>query len=191
MDSIIKTEIGTMLTGIGVSLQDGELESLLSATYDELYRVARNHFVNQGADHTLQPTALVNEAYLKLAGRDGVRITDRGHWITLCSRIMRQVLVDHARARKAAKRGGEDWARVTMSIMQSDSIEERIDVLALETALVELNALSPARARLVELKFFGGFSTAEAAEALSISERDAYRQWRVAKAWLASRLDGP
>lgn len=160
--------------------------ALLPKVYDELHGLAVAHFRGQPAGHTLQPTALVHEAYLKLAG-PGVEATDRTHFFVLASRIMRQILVDHARAKGSAKRGG-GLQRVTLSEAVSKSGERDVDLLALDDALDKLAAMEPERARLVELRFFGGLTSEEAGAILGMSRTDAARKWRMARAWLAREL---
>ena len=158
--------------------------------YDELRRVADRHFARQPRGHTLQPTALVNEAYLKLAEEVRARAMSRTHFMSLASRVMRQILVDHARARSAGKRGGGDLNRITLSGVTVDDPSRPIDLLVLEEALEELTRLSQRKARLIELRFFGGLSEAEAAEVLGVSRASATRQWRMIRAWLSHRMTG-
>lgn len=156
--------------------------------YDELRRIAAAHLRVQAASHTLQPTALVNEAWLKLAGNPELRFEDRRAYLVLASRVMRQVLIDHARGKNRDKRG-ESWQRVTLSGLPASSRGVDIDLLALDEALSELATLNPDRVRLVELRFFGGLTETEAGDLLGISRREATRQWRAVKAWLRSRLE--
>lgn len=163
------------------------MADLLPKVYDELHRLAVAHFRNQPSGHTLQPTALVNEAYLKLAGAPGFKAADRDHFFVLASRIMRQVLVDHARTKRRAKRGGA-WNRVTLEEAIGATGERDVDLLALDDALEKLAAAKPQRARLVELRFFGGLSSEQAGAILGMSRTDAARKWRMARAWLAREL---
>ncbi len=169
------------------SSQEIPAEDLVPELYDQLRALAERHFARQPADHTLQPTAVVNEAYLKLAAAG---VGNRTHFMSLASRVMRQVLVDHARARGAAKRDRGDLGRITLSGVTDEDGAQNVDLLALEEALVELAGLSERKARLIELRFFGGMNEAEVAEAMGISQSSAARQWRMARAWLASRLAG-
>jgi RNA polymerase sigma factor (TIGR02999 family) len=161
---------------------------LLPAVYGELRRLAAQHLGDERPSHTLQPTALVNEAYLRLADQPRVKLTSRAHFFRLASKVMRQILVDHARARAAAKRGGSA-ERITLidSLVSQDGPD--IDLLSLEEALARLGVLSPGKARLVELRFFGGLSIEEAADVLDISRTQATREWRTARAWLADELN--
>ncbi|MBT8484146.1 MAG: RNA polymerase subunit sigma-70 [Phycisphaerales bacterium] len=157
--------------------------------YDELRRLAAAQLRDQPAGHTLQPTALVNEAWVKLAANPNLRFEDRRAYLVLASRVMRQVLIDHARGKRRAKRGG-NWRRVTLVAAEAPGGPVDVDLLALEEALEELAVLKPDRVRLVELRFFGGLTEAEAGQVLGVSERQVSRQWRTVKAWLRSRL-GP
>lgn len=158
-----------------------------SQIYEELRRLAAAQLRGQPAGHTLQPTALVHEAWLKLASGPELQFEERGAYLGLASRAMRQVLVDHARGKGRAKRGG-DWQRITMAAVGPSQGEGDVDLLALEEALEELARLNADRVRLVELRFFGGLTETEAAEVLGISRREASRQWRTVRAWLAARL---
>ena len=155
-------------------------------------RAAAAEFARQPAGHTLQPTAVVHEAWMRLARREGraaPALKDRKHFFTLASKVMRQILVDHARARVTAKRGaGASVTRIELHTPLEANRRPDLDILALEEALSKLARLSEPRARLVELRFFGGLSQDEAAEALDISRSEAARQWRAVKAWLAAEL---
>ncbi len=164
-------------------------EALFPKVYEELRRLAGAYFRNQDAGHTLQPTALVHEAYVKLANAPGVSIENRQHFFMLASRVMRQVLVDHARARNAEKRKKPDEPRTIIDVVTEKSTDH-LDVLELETALEKLAQLDEPKARLVELRFFGGLTSQEAADILGISRTQAARWWRMIKAWLASELSG-
>jgi RNA polymerase sigma factor (TIGR02999 family) len=171
----------------------GAVAALLPVVYGELRRLAATHLREERAGHTLQATALVHEVYMRLERAGAPAVQDRAHFLRLASKLMRQILVDHARAREAAKRGGERF-RVTLDGSGPGPAEEpeftNADIMELDEALSRLEALSAARARLVELRFFGGLSEERAAEALGISRTEASRQWRVARAWLADELRG-
>jgi RNA polymerase sigma factor (TIGR02999 family) len=162
------------------------LRDLLPLIYEELRRVARRHLRAERAGHTLQTTALIHEAYLRLAGNGGVAVHDHCHFVALASRLMRQVLVDHARGRLAAKRDG--GIRVTMSEALDVSGQSEVDLLAVDSALTRLADLDPQQGRIVELRFFGGLSIAETSEALSISAATVKRDWTTARAWLRREL---
>ncbi len=154
--------------------------------YSDLRELARRHLARDRG-HTLQPTALVNEAFLKLAsGKEGV-IRDRAHFAALVSRVMRQILVDHARSKLAERHGG-GRERVSLTDVAGAPPSSGFEVLALDEALEELARLNPTKAQLVELRFFAGLTETEAADALSMSRAEATRQWRMTRAWLAQRL---
>jgi RNA polymerase sigma factor (TIGR02999 family) len=166
------------------------LKDLLPLVYKQLHRVARQHLRKQRAHHTLQTTALVHEAYLRFAGAEGPSVQDRNHFIALASRIMRQVLVDHARGRGAAKRQG--GVRVTLS--EASNVADEVDVLGVDEALTRLSEFDEQQARVVELRFFGGLSIQETAAALHISESTVKRDWTMARTWLSrelQKLDSP
>jgi RNA polymerase sigma factor (TIGR02999 family) len=160
---------------------------LLPRVYDELRRLAASHFEDERPDHTLQPTALVNEAFLRMADDDAIRVTNRAHFFRLASKVMRQILVDHARGKDARKRGGMG-ERITLDDSFPSPTGPEVDLLVLEEALERLTRFSPDKARLVELRFFGGLTIEEAAGALNISRTQATREWRTARAWLADEL---
>jgi RNA polymerase sigma factor (TIGR02999 family) len=160
------------------------LKDLLPLVYEQLRGVAREHLRKQRANHTLQTTALIHEAYLRFAGAEGIRVQDRNHFIALASRMMRQVLVDHARARAAAKRHG--GVRVTLG--EAADAADEVDVLGVDEALTRLSQFDEQQARVVELRFFGGLSIEETAHALQISESTVKRDWTMARTWLSREL---
>ena len=165
------------------------LDELLPLVYEELRRLAHRHRGGERAGHTLNTTALVHEAYLKLVDVQKVEWQDRGHFLAMASRAMRRILVDYARARSRAKRGGEaervplDQA-ITITDVQSD------DLLALDGALSGLEALNERQCRGVEYRFFGGMTLEEVADVLGVSHGTAKRDWTLARAWLNRELDG-
>ena len=164
------------------------LDDLFSATYEELRRLASS--VRRGdPSATLSPTALVNEAWLKLAGTPGVARTSRVHFKRIAARAMRQVLIEAARRRLADKRGG-GAAMVTFDESLHESATCADDLIALDAALDDLARIEPRQALLVESRFFGGLDVAETAELLEVSESTVLRDWRAAKAWLARELRG-
>ena len=169
----------------GGSQEPSDPKDLIGAMYSELHQLARRHLVGERG-HTLQPTALVNEAFVKLAGYSGGAIRDRAHFAALVSRVMRQILVDHARSKLADRRGG-DRERVSISELPG-ATNASVEVLALDDALQELSKLSATKAQLVERRFFSGMTETEAAESLGMSRAEATRQWRMTRAWLAQRL---
>jgi len=165
----------------------GAMERLLPLVYDELRRVARARLRGEAAGHTLQPTALVHEAYLRLIGPSQPTPKNRAHFFAMAARLMREILVDHARRKKARKRGGGDTA-ITFSESTPAPGIEVVDLLALDRALDELTVLEPRLCQVVELKFFAGLNIADTAEALKMSSATVERDWAVAKAWLYQRL---
>ena len=161
-------------------------EQVLPLVYDELKAIARNYFRRERRDHTLQATALVHEAWVRLVESSGARFESRSHFVGLLAHVMRRVLVDHARGHNRAKRGGQA-ARVTL--VESDAVVgPEIELMELDEALDRLAGMDPRRAKIVELRFFGGLSIDETAEALDISPKTVTRQWRLARAWLHRRL---
>jgi len=172
------------------------LDELLPLVYSELRRQAERAMRAQPAGHTLQATALVHEAYLRLVDRPDPGWESRGHFFGVAARAMRSVLVDHARARKAAKRG-LGAAAVTLSAAEAAGAgtdragdSEQVDVEALDRALTKLATLDERQARVVELRYFGGLSIAEAAEVLGISHATVEREWKTARLWLRRELGG-
>lgn len=166
-------------------------ESLFELLYGELHGVARRIFSSQPSNHTLQPTALVNEVYLKLFSSGTPQWEDRAHLLNLGARVMRQVLVNHARDRKAAKRGGDlERERVTLSAdLGVHSEDSALGVLALDDELEALAHLDPRQARIVELRVFGGLTIEETAKLVEVSTRTVELDWKMARAWLAPRLE--
>ncbi len=162
-------------------------DRLLPAVYTELKAIARQIFRRERGDHTLQPTAIVHEAFLKLAGGASVSFRNRAHFFAVASQAMRQVLVDHARARVAGKRGG-GATRMELGEHASEGGTEPVDVLAVDQALVRLHVVDPELARIVTLRFFGGLTVEEAAEVVGVSAPTIKRDWRLAKAFLAREL---
>ena len=163
------------------------LERLVPLVYAELRRLARGYMRGQREGHTLQTTALINEAFLHLIDWKNVSWQSRAHFFGVSAQLMRRILVDFARSRNA-KRGG-DVSRVTLDEALIPAVS-RTDVVAVDEALKSLEALDPRKAKIVELRFFGGLSTAETAEFLKISTRTVEREWRLAKLWLVRELRG-
>lgn len=160
---------------------------LMAAIYDDLKRLAASHLARERRDHTLHPTALVHEAYLRLVNQRSAAWNDRLHFFSVASRIIRRILIDHARERGALKRGG---AAHTLRIEHDDIPAPRrdLDLVALDEALDALGVLSERQARIVELRFFGGLSIPEIARALDLGPRTVDREWQAARAWLYHRL---
>lgn len=171
--------------------QDGKaaLDRLMPLVEEELRRRARGYLDRERPGHTLQPTALVNELYLRLLDRRQASWESRAHFFAFAARVMRRILVDHARGRDTAKRGA---GKITVSLdeAQDVAVERDLDLLALDDALTRLAALDPEQARIVELRFFGGLSAAETAEVLGVGEATVHRRWASARAWLYGQL-GP
>jgi len=166
---------------------DDALARLIPVVYQELRRVARAHLRREGSDHTLQTTALVHEAYLRLVGLKRMTLENRTHFFAMAARLMREILVDHARRKNALKRGG-GLTVVGLEGVTSSGQDAIVDVLALDTALTDLAALDERLSRVVELRFFAGLSIADTSEALRVSSATVERDWTVAKAWLLQRL---
>jgi RNA polymerase sigma factor (TIGR02999 family) len=161
----------------------GALERLIPLVYGELRRQARGYLRNERSGHTLQPTALVHEVYLRLVDQSQVKWHNRAHFFGVAARAMRQILVDHARKRRAAKRGGPD-SLISIDDVNPASPPKNLDLLDLDLTLQRLAALDERQARLVELRVFGGLTIDEAAEVLEISPATVSREWRHAETWL-------
>jgi len=181
------------LTGLLLAWRGGDEQALhhLMATVErQLLRVARGAMRGERPDDTLQPTALVNELYLRLVDLERVSWTDRAHFFALAARLMRRILVDRARARRTGKRGG---ARPHIALDDAEDIPEalrRPDLVALDEALTRLAAIDPRRSQVVELRFFAGLDVDETAAVLSLSRSTVIRDWTVARAWLFRELAG-
>lgn len=159
------------------------LSRLMPLVYPELLRIARQHLARRNAGHTLESAALANEAYLKLVRAGGIRCENRLHFLALCSQIIRRILVDHARSRGYAKRGGHA-ERVPLDDALLAAPARGIEVLALDQALESLSKIDGRKGRVVELRYFGGLSVEETADVLGISPETAKRDWKMARAWL-------
>jgi RNA polymerase sigma factor (TIGR02999 family) len=164
------------------------LDELLPLVYRELRRRAASYLRRERQNHTLQPTALVNEAFLKLVEQRNVRWQNRAHFFGIAAQAMRRILVDHARTHGRVKRGGAS-PQVTLDEAMIAAESRSIDLLALDEALERLSALDERQARVVELRFFGGMSVEETAEVLHISPATIKREWSMAKAWLHAQLN--
>jgi RNA polymerase sigma factor (TIGR02999 family) len=162
-------------------------EKLVPLVYDELRRLARNCVARHGQNHTLESTALVHEAYLRLVGHPSVRWNDRVHFFAVAARLMRNILVDHARMRKAQRRGGESITLVLNEDIATSKGRE-LDLIALDDALKDLASIDERQCRIVELRFFGGLSIAETSEALQISPATVKREWATARLWLLREI---
>ena len=163
------------------------LQALLAVAYRELHRLAQHHLRGERPDHTLQSTALVHEAYLRLVKPGSLQPQSRAHFFGLASQLMREILVDHARGRNAGKRDG--GARLTLDEAAELSKSKGVDLLALDDALNELSRMSARQSRIVELRFFGGLSIEETAEFLGVSSATVEREWAAARAWLYRQIN--
>jgi RNA polymerase sigma factor (TIGR02999 family) len=178
------------VTGLLIAWRNGKqsaLEDLIPLVERELHRIAQRCMAAERAGHSLQATALVNEAYVKLIDAQHIKWQDRAHFLAMSARLMRRILVDHARAKKYQKRGGSD-VRVTFDEGMPVAREDGHDLVALDDALRELAKNDDRKAKVVELRFFGGLSVDETATALNISPETVMRDWKFAKAWLAREL---
>ena len=163
------------------------LEQLSSIVYDELHRLAHRHLRQERHGHTLQTSALVNEAWLRLIDAEQVDWQNRAHFFGVSAQLMRQILVDFARSRQSQKRGGE-VCRITLGEAADVALEREMDLVALDDALNALAALDLRQSKVVEMRFFGGLSLEETAEVLKVSPGTVRRDWRMARAWLHREL---
>ena len=168
----------------------GAGDRLLPLVYSELRNLASRHLKRERPDHTLQATALVHEAYLQLVDASSINWQGRTHFFAMAARVVRQVLIQHARTHDAQKRGG-DRKRITLAEGIAISPSREVDLLDLDEALTQLATVHERQARVVELRFFGGLSVEEVAAALGVSERTVKGDWKVARAWLRSKIDDP
>ena len=185
----MKTLSADNLTGLLVEWREGDqaaLDRLMPLVYDQLRRIAHRYVQRERDGHTLQTSALVNEAYLRLADQKVVW-QNRSHFFAVTARVMRHILIDHARRRRYAKHGG-DAHQVSIDEAATMSLERAAELIALEEALDELLQLDQRKSQVVEFRYFGGLSLEETAEALNISLMTVRRDWRAAKAWLYRRL---
>jgi RNA polymerase sigma-70 factor, ECF subfamily len=163
------------------------LDRLVPIVYDELHRIATRYLRGERDDHTLQPTALIHEAYLRLVGQREIEWQNRAHFVGVAARLMRMILVDHARAHRAGKRFG-GAVKVPVDEALAVAFERDVDLVALDEALGRLAAFDPDLCRLVELRYFGGLTTKETAEALGVSTATVEREWATARGWLRREL---
>ena len=180
----------TGITQLLVAWSEGRrdaLDRLVPLLYEDLRRLAAGYMRHESPGHSLQPTALVHEAYVRLIDQRQVHWRNRAHFFGVAAGIMRRILVDHARSRRADKRGGA-WDRVTLVEDQVAGGAQEIDLLSLHEALERLAAFDPRQERIVELRYFGGLTIEEAAEVVGISEATVVRDWTIAKAWLRADL---
>lgn len=178
------------ITALLMQLQGGDRGAearLIDAVYPELKRIAARQMRSERPDHTLQATALANEAYLKLTHRKDANWQNRAHFFAVAARVMRRILLDYARSHRAQKRGGQ-LPQVPLSEVYAFSPARCEEVIVLDEVLTRLSEKDEDAAKVVELRFFGGLSVAETAEALQTSERTVKRKWKLARAWLHARL---
>jgi RNA polymerase sigma factor (TIGR02999 family) len=174
-------EVTRLLVDWGNGDQEA-LDELIPLVYDELRRLARAYMRRESQDHTLQTSALVNEAYLRLIDQKSVKWQNRAHFFGVAAQLMRRILVNHARSRSRVKRGGR--TQIVSLDEQAIITKEVSEVIALDEALKNLAEMDPRKSQIVEMKFFGGLTTEEVAEVLKITSRTVEREWRKAKAWL-------
>jgi len=178
------------ITGMLAAWNDGSaaaLNRVIDIIYPELRRTARKHLARRKPGESLESAALANEAYLKLLQSGGIRCENRTHFLALCSQMIRRILIDHARSRGFAKRGG-DAQRLPLDQVLVSAQARGIEVLALDEALKTLAQIDARKSRVVELRYFGGLSIEETAEVLGVSLDTAKRDWRMARAWLLAEL---
>jgi RNA polymerase sigma-70 factor, ECF subfamily len=178
----------TLLLAAATAGDDGAANRLLPLVYDELRRLAASYLRSEAEGHTLPPTALVHEAYLKLVGQREAHWKDRGHFFAVAATAMRRILVNHARDRRRLKRGG-DRERESLDDVADRFEEEAIDLIALDAALERLRQLSARQALVIELRFFAGLTPAQVAEVTDSSERSVHRDWAAARAWLRGEIE--
>jgi len=182
-----QSETTVLLKAISAGDRTGA-NRLMDLVYDQLRQIARRYMSRERPAHTLQPTALVNEAFMKLIDQDRVDWQNRSHFMAVASQSMRRILVDHARSRNREKRGG---GRLAFPLDEALTLnpDRDADVLALDEALEKLAELDATQAKIVEMRFFGGMSVEEVAEALSMPKRSVERQWTKTRAWLRRELE--
>ncbi len=187
---LVTTSSPHEVTSLLIRLTDGDgavLDDLLPLVYAELRRLAASYLRRERQGHTLQPTALVHEAYMRMIDQTQVEWQNRAHFFGVAAQMMRRILVDHARGQQAEKRGGE-FQKLSLDENIDVSGERAADLIALDDALARLAELDPQKSRVVELRFFGGLSVEETAEVLGVSAPTVKRQWRMAKAWLFGQV---
>lgn len=170
----------------------GATERLLPIVYDELRGIAGKILNTNGSEHiSVQPTILVHDVFMKLSQNTGIEWTSRAHFFAVAAKAARELLVDHVRRKKAAKRGG-GWNRISLAGVQDEQSAKRmIDIIDLEDALKRLGEVAPRQEQIVEMRFYAGLTVNEIAQVLGVSERTVLYDWRMARAWLRSRLEDP
>jgi RNA polymerase sigma factor (TIGR02999 family) len=188
----LQSESPTPVTELLVRWRAGDraaLEALMPLVYDELRRLADHYLRRERSDHTLQSTALVHEAYLRLAGKNAPQWQNRAHFFGIAAHLMRQILVEHARSRATAKRGA-NAPRLALDVASALPRQTDVDVVALDRALQELSELDAQQGRIVELRFFAGLTIEDTSEVLGISPATVKRDWTTPRAWLYRAMTG-
>ena len=186
---LVHSDSTTQVTQLLARWRDGDreaLDSLMPLVYEELRGLAHHYLQNERHGHTLQSTALVHEAYLRLMGGQPLHVQNRAHFIAIASRLMRQVLVDYARERKASKRDG--GCRIAVESLGAIAIGSDDELIALDDALGELSRLDERQGRIVEMKFFGGLSAPEISQVMGLSRATVDRDWATARVWLHRQM---
>ena len=187
----LSKDVPADITGLLARWRSGDplaLDALMPVVFEELRRLARHYLRNEPSDHTLQSTALVHEAYVRLAGQKTPDWKGRTHFYGVAARLMRQILVDHARSRRADKRGGGS-VMLALDEQLVGAVRQDLDVLALDEALDRLAGLSPQQSEIVELRFFSGLSIEDTSEVLGVSPATVKRGWTTARAWLFREMN--
>jgi RNA polymerase sigma-70 factor (ECF subfamily) len=185
----MSTESAVDLTQLLFACQKGDkgaIDRLVPIVYEELRRLASAYMKRERPDHTLQTSALINEAYLRLISSP-VSLENRAHFFGIAARLMRQILVDHARARRSNKRGGS-WRRVALSDDVQGKRDDATEIIALNDALTRLEALDPQQSRIIELRFFGGMTIEETGRTMGLSHTTVEKDWNMARAWLRKEM---
>ncbi len=183
-----RDEVTQLLGQLGGEHDSTVFERLLPLIHAELRSMANDCLRREGPGHTLQPTALVNEAFLKLAGQQNADWKNRGHFLAIAATAMRRILVDHARAKKSQRRGGDRGREVLDSDLNAYESQD-IDLIALDAAMLKLAEIDPQKVRIVEMRFFAGLGVEETAQALDTSPSTIKREWRIARVWLKREID--
>jgi RNA polymerase sigma factor (TIGR02999 family) len=178
----------TELLQLWVGGDEKALGALMPLVYRELRRLAHYHLQSERQGHTLQSTALVNEAFMRFVGNQPAHLQNRGHFVAVASRLMRQILVDHAREREAKKRDG--GRRIDVEVLDNFAVHNDAQLLALDDALQSLSQVDERQARIVDMKFFGGLTSAVIARVLGVSLTTVERDWAVARLWLRRQMEG-
>jgi RNA polymerase sigma-70 factor (ECF subfamily) len=186
MKEALSAEVTQVLTDC-VDLYGASLDELIPIVYDELRRLARHYLKNERAGHSLQPTALVHEVYLRLIGQKNVRWRSRAHFFSVAAQMMRRILIDHAKGLQRNKRGA-GAIKLSLHEVTIPADGGAIDMIALDEALTKLSIIDPRKSRVVELRYFGGMSVEETAEILGVSHKTVMREWTMARAWLYREL---